>query len=73
MLKAVPELLNVSNIDGVQVSNVGSGDVSDDLVLHMSKLANYALCGPQAKYDGLVITHGTDTLVSAPWAIQRIL
>lgn len=59
----MPELLNVSNIDGVQVSNVGSGDVSDDLVLKMSKLANYALCSPGAKYDGLVITHGTDTLV----------
>lgn len=62
--KAVPELLNVSNIDGAQIANVGSGDISSDLVLHMSKLANYALCSENAKYDGLVITHGTDTLVS---------
>lgn len=59
MVNAVPELLNISNIDGIQVSNVGSGDIDSEIVLHISKVANYALCGSSAEYEGVVITHGT--------------
>lgn len=59
LVDAVPQLLNVSNIDAVQVSNVGSGDVTSDLVLDISQKANYALCRPDANYTGVVITHGT--------------
>ena len=55
---AVPEMLNITNIDGVQISNVASGDITDAIVLRMSQLANYALCGPASNYSGLVITHG---------------
>lgn len=59
LVEAVPQLLNVSNIDGIQISNVGSGDISDVNILHMSKVANYALCREGSNYTGIVITHGT--------------
>ena len=32
------------------------------IVLHMAKLANEILCSEDSEVDGLVITHGTDTL-----------
>lgn len=59
LVEAVPQLLNVSNVDGIQVSSVASGDITSDLVLNMSQIANYALCRPDSNYTGLVITHGT--------------
>ncbi|BGP33925.1 hypothetical protein JCM10296v2_005734 [Rhodotorula toruloides] len=58
----------VSNIDGMQVSNVGSESLTDEIALRLSKLANKALCAADAPYDAVgvaqlpVITHGTDTL-----------
>ncbi|GAA5903815.1 hypothetical protein JCM6882_001322 [Rhodosporidiobolus microsporus] len=62
LVQAVPELLNVSNIDGMQVSNVGSESLTDEIALRLSKITNEALCGANASYDAVVITHGTDTL-----------
>ncbi|GAA5842926.1 hypothetical protein JCM11251_002936 [Rhodosporidiobolus azoricus] len=62
LVQAVPELLNISNIDGVQVSKVGSESLTDEIALKLSKITNAALCGANASYDAVVITHGTDTL-----------
>lgn len=59
---AVPILLNISNIDGIQFSNKGSGDITSADVLGLSKIINYALCRPGSNYTGAVVTHGTDTL-----------
>ncbi|GAA5840918.1 hypothetical protein JCM3766R1_005402 [Sporobolomyces carnicolor] len=61
LVEAVPELLNTAQIDGVQVSNVGSNSLTDAIALNISKLATKALCGENAPYDAVVITHGTDT------------
>ncbi|BGP26318.1 hypothetical protein JCM10295v2_005266 [Rhodotorula toruloides] len=58
----VPQLLNVSNIYGMQVSNVGLESLTDEIALRLSKLANKVLCATDAPYDAIVITHGTDTL-----------
>ncbi|GAA5993672.1 hypothetical protein JCM5350_003021 [Sporobolomyces pararoseus] len=62
LVEAVPELLSTAQIDGVQVSNVGSNSLTDAIALNISKLATKALCGEGAPYDAVVITHGTDTL-----------
>ncbi|GAA5980692.1 hypothetical protein JCM11641_000178 [Rhodosporidiobolus odoratus] len=62
LIQAVPELLNISNIDGMQVSNVGSESLTDEIALKLSKIVNEAVCGSNASYDAVVITHGTDTL-----------
>ena len=60
--QAVPDLLNISNIDGVQFANKNSGDITSADVLKLSQLINYALCRPHSNYTGAVVTHGTDTL-----------
>ncbi|GJN90029.1 hypothetical protein Rhopal_003026-T1 [Rhodotorula paludigena] len=73
LVDAVPVLLNISNIDGMQVSNVGSGSITDDIVIELSKLTNLALCSENAPYDAVVITHGTDTLEETAFTIDATL
>ncbi|EXJ88747.1 L-asparaginase [Capronia coronata CBS 617.96] len=61
LVDAVPEVLNISNIAGVQISNVGSEDVTSEILLNLSKYINKVVCG-DSTMAGAVVTHGTDTL-----------
>jgi L-asparaginase len=60
MLKAVPGVEKLATIKGEQVSNVGSQDMSFDIMLKLAKRINALL--PTPGVDGIVITHGTDTM-----------
>ncbi|KAM0716701.1 hypothetical protein Q7P37_008146 [Cladosporium fusiforme] len=60
LLDAVPEILNISNINGYQVSNVDSGSVNASILLDLASQVNTELAKPEI--NGVVITHGTDTL-----------
>src|SRR5246127_5162311 len=60
MLKAVPGIEKLANIKGEQISNVGSQDMSFDIMLKLAKRCNQLLSGSDV--DGIVITHGTDTM-----------
>jgi L-asparaginase len=60
MLKAVPGIEKLANIKGEQISNVGSQDISFDIMLKVAKRCNQLLAG--SNVDGIVITHGTDTM-----------
>ena len=60
MLAAVPGISDLATIKGEQISNVGSQDMSFDILLKVAKRINdLANAGD---VDGFVITHGTDTL-----------
>ncbi len=60
MINAVPDVKKLANIKGEQVSNVGSQDMSFEIML---KLANrIAELLSQKDVDAVVITHGTDTM-----------
>ncbi|GIK02157.1 hypothetical protein Aspvir_006202 [Aspergillus viridinutans] len=61
LMDAVPEMLNVANVAGIQVANVGSPDVTSSLLLRMAKTLNEVVCDDPTM-SGAVITHGTDTL-----------
>lgn len=41
---------------------ISSPIVNATIVLRMAKLANAILCSEDSQVDGLVITHGTDTM-----------
>jgi L-asparaginase len=60
MLKAVPGIDKLATVKGEQISNVGSQDMSFDILLKVAKRINELAAG--AGTDGFVITHGTDTL-----------
>lgn len=60
LLKAVPELNNIANITGEQIVRIGSQDMNDDVWLTLAKKINELLKRPDI--DGIVITHGTDTM-----------
>src|SRR5438445_9274070 len=60
MVKSVPGIEKLANIKGEQVSNVGSQDMSFDIMLKLAKRINVLLASPGV--DGIVITHGTDTM-----------
>ncbi|GAA5862422.1 hypothetical protein JCM8547_007635 [Rhodosporidiobolus lusitaniae] len=62
LVSAVPEIVNATNVDGWQISNVGSESLTDEIALQISKGINEHLCSANSSYDAVVITHGTDTL-----------
>src|SRR5262245_2955530 len=60
MINAVPGIKDLANLRGEQISNVGSQDMSFDILLKLAKRIN-ELAQTNA-VDGIVITHGTDTM-----------
>ena len=60
MLRAVPGINELATIKGEQVSNVGSQDMSFEILLKVAKRINEL--ARSSDVDGIVITHGTDTM-----------
>lgn len=60
MLKAVPGINDLATIKGEQIANVGSQDMSFEILLKVAKRINEL--ARQNDVDGFVITHGTDTM-----------
>ena len=60
MIAAVPGITDLANIKGEQISNVGSQDMSFDIMRKLAKRINELAASPNV--DGIVITHGTDTM-----------
>jgi L-asparaginase len=60
LLSAVPNLDKLAVITGEQVANIGSQDMNDEVWLKLARRVNAALADPGT--DGVLITHGTDTL-----------
>jgi len=60
MVAAVPGISDLANIKGEQISNVGSQDMSFDIMLKLAKRINELATQPDVA--GIVITHGTDTM-----------
>ena len=60
LLEAVPEVKNLSEVSGEQLVKIGSQDMNDEVWLKLAKRINELL--NKEGYDGVVITHGTDTM-----------
>jgi len=60
MVAAVPGITDLATIKGEQISNVGSQDMSFAILLTVAKRINEL--GKDPKVNGIVITHGTDTM-----------
>ncbi len=60
LIAGLPELSNVANVKGEQVFQVASESLTNDNLLTLAK--RVSALSKQADVDGIVITHGTDTL-----------
>jgi len=60
LIAAVPQMLDVADVSGEQLVNIGSQDMNDEVWLKLAKRINQLL--NEEGYDGVVITHGTDTM-----------
>ena len=60
LIAGLPELAKVANVKGEQVFQVASESLTDDNLLTLAK--RVSALSKQSDVDGIVITHGTDTL-----------
>jgi len=60
LLNAVPEIHNVARVSGEQVLQIASESFTNDALLKLARRVNELVKQPDV--DGIVITHGTDTL-----------
>jgi L-asparaginase len=60
LLEAIPSLSEVANVRYEQFANVASKDLSDTQLTQLVQRIDAALADPEL--DGVVVTHGTDTL-----------
>ncbi|MDX8163097.1 type II asparaginase [Acinetobacter pittii] len=60
LINAVPEINKVAHVTGEQIANIGSENMTSDVILKLSNRVNDLLS--KSDVDGVVITHGTDTL-----------
>ncbi|HKE93328.1 MAG TPA: type II asparaginase [Povalibacter sp.] len=70
MLTAVPGIQKLATIKGEQVANVGSQDMSFDILLKVAKRINELSRGD---VDGFVITHGTDTMEESAYFLNLVV
>src|SRR6266480_4557756 len=71
LIKAVPQLKEVAEISGEQVANIGSQTMNNEVWLKLAARVNELLS--ESETDGIVITHGTDTMEETGYFLSLVV
>jgi L-asparaginase len=71
LIQAVPELQNIAQVRGEQVMQIASQNMTNEGLLKLGHRVNEL--ASQAGVDGIVITHGTDTLEETAYFLNLVV
>ena len=71
LIAAAPGMDKMARITGEQIASIGSQDMNDAVWLKLARRANELLATPGV--DGIVVTHGTDTLEETAYFLNLVI
>ena len=71
LIKAVPQMTNLAVLSGEQVANIGSQTMNHEVWLKLAARVNETLKSDDC--DGVVITHGTDTMEETAYFLSLVV
>ncbi len=71
LIAAVPDINKIATIKGEQISNIGSQEMNNEVWLKLANRVNELLTSGKA--DGVVITHGTDTMEETAYFLNLVV